>query len=74
MPQPTLSAQTQDSIDRDLSPHVVNSAGTVLASLGALFQLLSPILIKILQDFATTKTVPTVANVFAAGHALTAPE
>jgi hypothetical protein len=71
MSQVKLSPQTTDAIDRDVAPHLVGSAGTVLASLGALFQLLAPVLIKILQTFATSGVEPTAANVFKAGHKLT---
>ncbi|HEV3339810.1 MAG TPA: hypothetical protein VG125_05620 [Pirellulales bacterium] len=74
MPQPQLSPQTQDAIDRDLQPHLVGAAGAPtnwVASLGALFQLLAPVLIKILQNFSASGTVPTVANVFQAGHEIT---
>jgi hypothetical protein len=72
MPEVTLSPETVAAIDHDTKPHVVGSAAGVLLTLGSLFQLLVPVLIQVLQKFAASGTTPTAANVFQAGHELTA--
>jgi len=66
-----LSQATIDAINHDVAPHTVALSPGLLLTLGNLFQLIAPILIKVLQDFAATGVTPTAAQVFAKASELT---
>lgn len=76
----SLSTATCKAIDEDCKNRVVGAApgapptvGVVpaLFLLSTAFQLILPVLIKVLQDLAARGETPTAANVFKAGHEAT---